>query len=64
MRLEANFPPGGVFIADDTTFPEGNSTLHYTAGFGFVIQDKFQADFAADLSESVKTYVASIIYHF
>ena len=64
VRLAADFPPGGVFIADDTTFPQGTSRFHYTAGVGFVIQDKFQADFAADLSQTVKTYVASIIYHF
>ena len=64
VRLEADFGPGGVFIADDDTFPDGSDAMHYTIGFGFLAKEKFQADFAADLSKLAYTYVASIIYHF
>lgn len=63
-RLDAKYPPGGVFIADDQTFPKGDEDLHYTLGVGFVLQDKFQADFAADFSKPAKSFVASFIYHF
>jgi long-subunit fatty acid transport protein len=63
-RLVADYPPEGVAIADDDTFPEGDTEMHYTAGFGFVIQDKFQADFSGDFSGLGQTYVASIIFHF
>jgi long-subunit fatty acid transport protein len=64
VRLDAQFPPGGVSIANDDTFPKGEEELHYTLGFGFVLQDKFQADFSADLSSLGQAFVSSIIFHF
>jgi hypothetical protein len=64
VRMQADFPKDGVFIADSETFPAGDSASRYTIGFGFVMQDKFQADFAADLSRLSYTYTASFIYHF
>lgn len=64
VRLRADFGSGGVFVASNGTFPESDDVTHYTLGFGFVVQDKFQADFAADLSEVAKTYIASFIFHF
>ena len=64
VRLSGDFGPNGVFIADNTTFPEGDDELHYTVGFGFLLQEKFQADFAADFSQLANSYTASFIYHF
>lgn len=64
VRIKSNFGPGGVFIADGDTFPSGDPAIHWTIGFGFLAKEKFQADFAADLSTLANTYVASIIYHF
>jgi long-subunit fatty acid transport protein len=63
-RLEAMFPPGGVFIANDETFPTGDDQTHYTLGFGLVLQDKLQIDLAADFSNDDATYIGSFIYHF
>ncbi len=64
VRLQADFGPGGVFIADNPTFPDGNGATHYTIGFGFLAKEKLQMDFAADLSKLANTYIASVIYHF
>jgi len=64
VRLRARFPASGVFVAGEDTFPAGDDTMHYTIGFGFVLQDKFQADFAADFSQLEDVYITSFIYHF
>lgn len=64
VRLEAEFPAGGVFIAEDDTFPTGDDQTHYTLGLGLVLQDKFQIDLAGDFSNNDDTYIASFIYHF
>ena len=63
-RLEADFPPGGVFVASEDTFPTGDDQTHYTVGFGIVLQDKFQIDLAGDFSNNDYTYIGSFIYHF
>lgn len=64
VRLTADFPAGGVFIADEPTFRRGNATMHYTIGVGFLAQQKLQMDFAADISNVSYEYVTSVIYHF
>ena len=64
VRLEAEYPAGGVFIAQDDTFPTGKDQMHYTVGFGLVLQDKFQIDLAADFANNDYSYIASFIYHF
>lgn len=64
FRLQGDFGSDGVFIAGNDTFPGGEDEIHFTLGFGFVLQDKFQADFAADFSDLGDTYLASFIYHF
>jgi long-subunit fatty acid transport protein len=64
VRLRSDFSADGVFVSSNETFPEGDEEIHYTVGFGFVLQDKFQADFAADFSDLENVYIASFIYHF
>lgn len=65
VRLQSRFGAKEIFIANDSFFPGGGSDeLHYTAGIGFVFQEKLQLDFAADISDFGETVIASFIYHF
>ncbi|MEM7247877.1 MAG: outer membrane protein transport protein [Acidobacteriota bacterium] len=64
VRLEADFGDQTVFISTSETFPSGRDITHYTLGFGLVLQEKFQIDFAADMSNEDNTFITSFIYHF
>lgn len=63
-QIETKFKSEPVFAATNDDYPSGDEEVHATIGFGFVLQEKFQADFAFDISDAADSFVTSFIYHF